>query len=150
MAWPQGIRAAQAGEQGRVRTVFRYILALIYFIAGLAHIWSPGGFLQITPAWVPFPQQVILLTGICEVAGAVALAYILPLRFAAGIGLALYAVCVFPANINHAVNDIAVGGSHMTWWYHGPRLLFQPVFVWWALWVGGVTDWPFRRSSPST
>lgn len=90
------------------------------------------------------------MTGVCEVAGAIALAFIPRLRFAAGVGLALYAVCVFPANINHAVNDIAVGGSHMSWWYHGPRLLFQPVFVWWALWAGSVTDWPFRRSSPSS
>ncbi len=132
------------------RTIFRYLLALIYLIAGVAHIRSPGGFLQITPAWVPYPEQVIFMTGVCEVAGAIALAFIPRLRFAAGVGLALYAVCVFPANINHAVNDIAVGGSHMSWWYHGPRLLFQPVFVWWALWAGSVTDWPFRRSSPSS
>lgn len=32
--------------------------------------------------------------------------------------LALYSVCVFPANINHAVNHIAIGGTELGWWYH--------------------------------
>jgi uncharacterized membrane protein len=128
------------------RTSFRIILALIYLIAGIAHLRSPSGFLRITPNWVPSPELVIALTGICEIAGGIALAFIPYLRKAAGWGLAAYAVCVFPANINHAINDIAIGGTHMSWWYHGPRLMFQPVFAWWALWVGGVTDWPFGSS----
>ena len=126
-----------------MRAALRYSLAAIYVIAGVAHIRSPAGFVQITPDWVPALQFVVLATGLCEIAGAVALAFVPRLRRAAGIGLAAYAVCVFPANINHAINDIAVGGVQMSWWYHGPRLLFQPVAVWWALWVGGVTDWPF-------
>ena len=126
-----------------MRAALRYSLAAIYVIAGVAHIRSPAGFVQITPDWVPAPQFVVIATGLCEIAGAVALAFVPRLRRAAGIGLAAYAVCVFPANINHAINDIAVGGVQMSWWYHGPRLLFQPVAVWWALWVGGVTDWQF-------
>ncbi len=114
-------------------------------MAGVAHVTSPQGFLTITPKWVPLPEWVILVTGLCEIAGAFGL--ILPrYRRAAAIGLAAYAVCVFPANINHALNDIALGGRHMSWWYHGPRLLFQPVFVWWALWAGGVIDWPFGKA----
>lgn len=127
-----------------VRTFFRILLALAYLIAGVAHLRSPGGFLQITPGWVPFPEMVVAATGVAEIAGAAAL-FIPRLRYAAGIGLALYALCVWPANINHAVNDIAIGGKHLSWWYHGPRLALQPVIIWWALWVGGVTDWPFRR-----
>lgn len=83
------------------------------------------------------------LTGVAEIAGAIGL-MVPRLRKAAGIGLALYAICVYPANINHAINNIAMGGTQMTWWYHAPRLAFQPVFVWWALWVGGVIDWPFK------
>lgn len=131
------------------RTIFRIVLGVIYLIAGIAHIRSPGGFLQITPHWVPWPREVIFFTGLCEIAGAIALLAIPRLRYAAGIGLAAYAVCVFPANINHAINDIAIGGRHLSWWYHGPRLAFQPVFVWWALWAGGVTDWPFGRKKVS-
>ena len=126
-----------------MRGALRYLLALIYLVAGVIHIRSPAGFVQITPGWVPAPALVVLVTGLCEIAGAVALAFMPSLRRAAGIGLAVYAVCVFPANINHALNDIAIGGVDMSWWYHGPRLMFQPVFIWWALWAGDVTDWPF-------
>ena len=31
--------------------------------------------------------------------------------------------------------------------YHLPRMVAQPVLVWLALWVGGVTDWPWSRRS---
>ena len=127
----------------------RWLLATIYLVAGIIHVRSPGGFVAITPGWVPWPESVVLLTGLCEIAGAVGLAVIPQLRRAAGCALAAYAVCVFPANINHALNDIAVGGIRMSWWYHGPRLLFQPVLVWWALWASGITDWPFRRRQAS-
>ena len=58
--------------------------------------------------------------------------------------MALYAVAVFPANLHHAFNNVIVPGLPSSWWYHAPRLAFQPVFVWWALYVGGVVDWPFR------
>jgi uncharacterized membrane protein len=132
-----------------VRTFFRYLLALIYLIAGIAHLRAPAGFLQITPDWVPLPLLVVQLTGLCEIAGSIALAFIPRLRIAAGWALAAYAVCVFPANINHAINNIAMDGTHMSWWYHGPRLLFQPVFVWWALYAGGATNWPFRAKTHS-
>jgi uncharacterized membrane protein len=122
---------------------FCILLAALYFIAGVLHLVSPGGFLKITPAWVPYPEAVVALTGVAEIAGAIAL--LIPrFRYAAGIGLALYAICVYPANINHAVNAIEIGGRALSWNYHGPRLLLQPVFIWWALIAGGVTNWPFH------
>lgn len=125
----------------------RIAFAIFYAVAGYAHLASPKGFLAITPHWVPAPEMVVWLTGIAELAGAVGLlmprSIIAWARPAAGIGLALYALCVWPANINHAVNDIPLGGQHASWWYHGPRLAFQPVLIWLALWVGDVL--PLRR-----
>lgn len=133
-------------RKGIIRTIFRIIVALFYFSAGVAHLRSPTGFLSITPHWVPFPAQVVFLTGLAEIAGALGL--LIPrLQKAAGIGLALYAVCVWPANFNHALNDISIGGTNLSWYYHGPRLAFQPILIWLALWVGGVINWPFRETS---
>jgi uncharacterized membrane protein len=60
--------------------------------------------------------------------------------------LALYAFCVWPANFKHAIDGINVAHIPSSWWYHGPRLAFQPVIIWWALFAGEVIDWPFRRS----
>ena len=129
-----------------VKFGLRLFLALFYFGAGILHLTSPAGFLAITPAWVPFPEITVALTGIAEIAGAIGL--IIPrTRKAAGIGLALYALCVWPANFNHALNDIAVGTSNLSWWYHGPRLALQPVIIWLALWLGDVIKWPFRETN---
>ncbi len=126
----------------------RYVMAAFYFAAGVAHLVTPGGFLAIIPPWVPFPEAVIAFTGVCELAGAVGLVT-KRLRWWAGVMLAAYAVCVFPANIRHAVEGIAIGGTKLGPWYHIPRLLFQPVLVWWALFAGGVTDWPWRSPVPA-
>lgn len=131
-------------SESRVRAGFRWLLAIVYIAAGVLHLSSPGGFIAITPALVPFPEAVVAATGIAEIAGGIGL-LTRRWRRAAGIGLALYALCVWPANINHAVNGIALGGTVLGWGYHAPRLMLQPVIIWWALWAGGVTDWPLRR-----
>ena len=128
----------------RNRAISRIALATIYFVAGVAHLSTPSTFLLITPSWVPFPRDVILGTGVCELAGAGGL-LTRRLRRAAGIGLALYAVCVFPANIKHAVDGLPAGQVQLGWWYHAPRLALQPVLVWWALFAGEALSWPFGR-----
>ena len=128
-----------------MRSAARLVLALAYLTAGIAHIAAPKGFVRITPAWVPAPELVVLATGVCEIAGAIALLFVPTLHRAAGWAFAAYAVCVFPANINHALNGIAIGGIALGWGYHGPRLALQPVLVWWALYCAGVIDWPWRQ-----
>lgn len=130
--------------EDRGRRIARTVLAMAYGVAGVAHLTRPDGFVAITPDWVPAPQLVVALTGMAEIAGAIGL-MIPPLRKAAGIGLALYALCVWPANFHHALSDIGLNGVHLSWWYHGPRLALQPIIIWWALWASGVTDWPFGR-----
>ena len=129
-----------------LRTGLRLVLAVLYVAVGVAHLRSTHGFLPIMPAWVPHPLEVILFTGVCEIAGGLGL-LVPPLRKAAGVMLALYAVCVFPANLHHALDHVVAPGLPSSWWYHGPRLAFQPVFVWWALFAGGVIEWPFRPRS---
>ncbi len=127
------------------RHAMRWAMALFYFGAGVLHLLAPDGFLAIMPGWVPFPRQVILVTGVCEIAGAVAL-LTASLRWWAGVMLALYAICVFPANIKHAIENVPIDGVRLSWWYHSPRLALQPVLVWWALYCGEVVDWPWRRA----
>jgi uncharacterized membrane protein len=126
------------------RAAMRWILAAFYFAAGVWHLLRPDAFMPIVPDWVPLPREVILATGVCELAGAIAL--LTPrLRRLAGVMLALYALCVWPANIKHAVEHIATPPIPDTWWYHGPRLAFQPVLIWGALFSAAVIDWPWRR-----
>jgi len=130
-----------------IRHTLRWLLAAFYAFAGYVHLANPAPFLSIMPPWVPAPEVVVLWTGIAELLGAAALAQwaSLPLRRAGAIGLALYAVCVFPANIHHFALDLARPGGGLGLGYHGPRMIAQPLVVWLALWTGGVTDWPLRR-----
>lgn len=127
-----------------VRAVMRWILAAFYSAAGIAHLRAPDALLAITPSWVPFAPQVILVTGLCEIAGAIALVTT-PLRRWAGIALAAYAICVWPANFKHAFEGVELPHIANSWLYHGPRLAFQPVLVWWALYCAELIDWPWGR-----
>ncbi|QDP21673.1 DoxX family protein [Bradyrhizobium cosmicum] len=135
---------ASAPASDLTRTVMRCVLAAFYLTAGIAHLWVPEKLLAITPSWVPFATQVVLITGACEIAGAIALVT-RPLRWWAGVAFALYALCVWPANIKHALEGIDLPPLPNSWLYHGPRLALQPVLIWWALYCTGVIDWPWRR-----
>ena len=133
--------AAVSGIAGRdwgaLRSPVRGLLGLAYVAAGILHFAKPQGLIAITPDWVPAKPLVIALTGMAEGLGGLALLqpWSRELRRAGGIGLALYAVCVFPANINHLLIDMSRAHPHLGWAYHGPRMVLQPVLVWLALWV---------------
>ena len=121
-----------------IRAALRWVLAIFYLLAGAIHLARPAPFLTIMPAWVPAPEAVVLWTGVAEILGAIGLAqpFSKPLRQAAGWGLAAYALCVWPANINHFAMDMARAGGGLGLAYHVPRMIAQPVIIWLALWVG--------------
>ncbi|GAB5349830.1 DoxX family protein [Alteriqipengyuania sp. 357] len=128
------------------RIATRWFLVIAYFAAGVLHIAVPEPFLGIMPRAVPFPEAMIFWTGVAEILGAIGLAQAISpqLRRAAGIGLALYALCVWPANIQHMISDLG-GDGGLGLAYHVPRMLAQPIIIWAALWAGCVIDWPFAR-----
>jgi uncharacterized membrane protein len=121
-----------------IRVALRWLLAVFYAFAGVIHLINPAPFLTITPGWVPAPLAVVLLTGVAEILGAIGLVqpFSLKLRQAAGWGLALYALCVWPANINHFAMDMGRADGGLGLGYHVPRMFAQPVIIWLALWVG--------------
>src|SRR4051812_38787064 len=117
--------AEHAASSGAARGWMRWVLTAFYSAAGVAHILVPDKLLTITPSWVPFAPQVIVLTGLFEFAASAAL-LTTPFRKWAGIAMALYALCVWPANFKHAVDGIALPYIGTSWLYHGPRLALQP------------------------
>ena len=129
----------------RFRVILKWLLATLYMVAGVAHVAWPAPFLTIMPSWVPNPELVIFITGVCEIAGALGLLKPAIARYA-GIGLAIYAVAVFPANIKHAMIDMGSDHPTLGLWYHIPRFALQPVLVWAALFASSVINWPFRKS----
>ena len=150
-----GGRAVPDRPPGMSRAIVRWALAALYLVAAYFHLATPAPFVAITPGFVPYPEQVVFWTGMAEAAGAFALVqpYGHRLRQAGAIGLALYALCVWPANFNHALIDLAGSGSEggggsgggLGPAYHLPRLAFQPVLIWAPLWAADLVRWPFRR-----
>ena len=131
-----------------IRALVRIVLALFYGLAGYMHLARPAPFLSIMPGWVPWPEAVVLWTGVAELLGAAGLLqpWSPTVRQWAGIGLALYALCVWPANINHFAIDMAKPDGGLGLAYHVPRMFAQSVLIWLALWVGGASPWPLRRT----
>jgi uncharacterized membrane protein len=128
------------------RSAMRWIIAFLYIAAGVMHLAVPDKLLLITPSWVPFAPEVIFVTGIFELVASAAL--LLPrFRCWAGVAMAVYAICVWPANFKHAFYGVELPHISDSWLYHGPRLMLQPVIVWWALFSAGVIDWPWRTRS---
>ena len=136
-------RLTERSDRDRARAALRLLLAALFAAAGVLHLAAPHPFLSITPAWVPFAPAVVALTGLCELAGAAGLVTPRWRRPAAAL-LAAYAVCVYPANVEHALLH-AERGAPPGWWYHGPRLALQPVIIWACLFAGGLIDRPFGR-----
>ncbi len=129
------------------RTVARWSLFLFYGLAGVLHLRAPHPFMAIMPPWVPFPAWVVMATGVAELLGAAGLLQSRSpqLRRAAGIGLALYALCVWPANVQHLLIDLARPDGGLGLGYHIPRLAAQPLLIWLALWAGEVG---LRQAAP--
>ncbi len=131
------------------RTLMRWTMALVYIADGVLHLVSPGVFATIVPPWVPAPILAVQVTGVAALAGGVGLLFPATRRWA-GIGLALYAIVVWPANWQHMLTmSPDLPGLDNDLWYHIPRQLLQPVLIWWALYCSGATDWPFGQTARS-
>lgn len=130
-----------ASMEGRGRRIARFGLILFYAFAGVGHLVFTDAMVRIVPGWVPQPRLVVLATGVAELAGAAALLSVRTRR-AAGWALAAYALCVWPANVQHAIIDLG-SGRGLPLAYHAPRLMLQPLIIWWALWASGAV--PLRR-----
>lgn len=126
----------------------RYLLAAFMAVAGVGHFLAADSFRAQVPPWMPWPGAVIAVSGVIELAFAVALfaGWRLPL---VGWLLAAFYVVVFPGNVSQFLTGTDAFGldSDLA---RGARMLFQPVLVVWALWCTGAwRAWRDRRPAAS-
>ena len=116
-------------------------LAFVWFlVGGIGHFLLTKMFTSVVPPWVPFPREMVLFTGVCEILGACGL-LVPQLRRIAGLALVVLTVCVTPVHIEmliHAEKYKALGLS-VLW----GQLLFQPVFAW-IVWFATQTPGALR------
>jgi uncharacterized membrane protein len=114
-----------------IRSIFRWVAAGFFVVAGLNHFRDPAIYLSIMPPYLPWPRGLVLISGLAEALGGAGL--LVPgLRRAAAWGLIALLVAVFPANI-----QMLIQGFHgLPAWVLWARLPFQVVFIAWIYWVG--------------
>lgn len=119
-----------------LRTVARWVLASFLAIAGVGHFANADEFLAQVPTWMPWPETVVAVSGVVELLLAFSLIALGRWRTQVGWIVAGFFVAVFPGNISQFITQTDGFGLDSDT-ARAVRLLFQPVFVVWALWCTG-------------
>ena len=113
----------------RFKTPFRYLMALFYIVAGANHFINPDFYVRMMPSVLPWPLEIVWITGVMEIALGIMVLIPAWVRVASW-GLIFLLVAVFPANLNMAFNENLHFGIQPIWLYL--RLPLQFVFIAWA------------------
>ena len=116
-----------------VKTVLRWILAVVMVAAGVNHFISPAPYVAMMPSVLPAPLTLVYISGIAEIAGGLGLIPRATRKLAAWGLIALF-VAVLPANINMAINELPLGTQTVPTWALWARLPLQIVLIAWAYW----------------
>ena len=106
-----------------------YLMSMLYFFAGINHFWHPVFYLQIMPPWMGAHEELVYISGACEIVLALLLLPNKTRRLAAW-GIILLLIAVFPANIQMLLNYL--NEQHPKLWIAIIRLPIQLVLIWWA------------------
>ena len=117
----------------KYKELLRVILAISIIIVGITHFSSPDTYVKIVPSGLPYPLELVYISGVFEVLGGIGLLVPNVSQFSAWGLIALF-IAVFPANINMAVNHIHLDNIPDSPWFQAVRLPFQAVLIAWAWW----------------
>ena len=118
------------------------VLVFLWFtIGGVAHFSLTEVEMRIVPPSIPWPRAVVLVSGVCELLGA--LGILIPFtRRSAGIGLFLLTIAVTPANV-YMLQHAEL--FNVPRWALIARLPFQAALLALILWSTWTTPTALRR-----
>jgi uncharacterized membrane protein len=116
----------------KARYVGLAIVFVWFFVGGVTHFTNASMFVRIVPPYIPFAPQIVFVTGVFELLGAIGI-WLPRWRQSAGNGLFLLTVCVTPANLYMWMHPRLFSNIH-------PELLFWRLpmqiallaCIWWA------------------
>ncbi len=114
----------------RIKAISQYVLAIFMIGAGTMHFVNPAFFLKIVPPYLPLHNELVLVSGVCEVLLGVLL-LIPKCSHLAAWGIIPLLIAVFPANMYLYQHQDILPASPII---HLLRLPLQGVFVFWAYW----------------
>jgi uncharacterized membrane protein len=121
----------------RSKTILLWVMGVFYVVAGTNHFVHPDFYRPMMPAYLPWHEALIWLSGVAEV--GLGIAVLIPgWRPAAAWGLILLLIAIFPANIHIALHNVPLAGAaHGAGIWNWVRLPLQAVLVAWAWWYTG-------------
>ena len=131
-------------RRGNLALAGRIALAAMLVLTGASHFTMTEALAQMIPPALPEPVLLVLVTGVLELALALAL-LVRPSR-ALGWVLAALFVALLPANVHSAIAGVGYGahGAAYLWF----RIPLQVLFIGWALVSTGVLKLQRRAASP--
>ena len=113
------------------KVTMKWILGLFFVLAGLNHFRRPDLYAQIMPPYLPWPRELVFLSGVFEVALG-ALVLVPRCTRPAAWGLIALLTAVFPANVHMTLNadQFPTIPPALLW----ARLPLQGLLIAWAYW----------------
>jgi uncharacterized membrane protein len=116
----------------RTRRVLLWVMGLFYVGGGIVHFANPGFYLPMMPPYLPYPLELVYLSGLAEIVLGAAVLVPQTRRLAAW-GIMLLLVAIFPANLHIAMNNVPLAGAeHGAGVWNWVRLPLQAVLIAWA------------------
>ncbi len=128
----------------RSRTPLRYVMGLLYVVAGVSHFLAPRAFERVVPPRLPRPKALVYVSGAAEVLLGVGVLFERTRRLSAW-GIIALLIAVFPANVYTVTDDVAAelvperfaDAARIAAWV---RLPIQAVLIGWAWLYTGSND----------
>jgi uncharacterized membrane protein len=117
----------------KLKTAARILFGLFFIAAGINHFVMPQLYMRIEPPLIPFPDAVVIVSGIAEIALGAGLIVPQTSRWSAW-GLVALLIAVYPANIFMAVRYDQFLDVAPSIVFHIIRLPLQFVMIGLALW----------------
>lgn len=110
------------------RGVGSWVIIVAFLGSGATHILNPSLFLPLMPPALPFPEFLIVVSGVAEISAALGL--LLKMRFAPAYTV-LVLLAIWPANWWFALEQGTAGNL---WWAVAAwvRVPLQLPLMWWA------------------
>ena len=128
------MKADKINKMHQIKTISKYVLAIFIVVAGTMHFVNPEFYLKIMPPYLPLHNELVLISGACEVLLGVLLLIPKCSRLAAW-GIMALLIAVFPANVYLYQHQDILPALPIV---HLLRLPLQGVFILWAYWHAGL------------
>jgi aldehyde dehydrogenase (NAD+) len=116
-------------EQSFVKLLSMTLLSVFFIVAGIAHFINPAFYMAMMPPFIPYPEFMVALSGVIEV--ALGLLILWPkFRILAAWSMIALLIAVFPANIYMFSHPELF--PDVPSWAHSVRLPFQALFIAWV------------------